>query len=126
MHLVNELSNTIDLPSTLLRAQSLFRRFQRTVEAIDKKNNFPAPSIRQRKPAEPTPSNKDAKQIPSSQGKRPAGAGTGSDASGARPGSPGERSGVKEKVISDELRGLLGRKIVVLDKKAILEHGGGL
>lgn len=126
VRLVNELSNTIDLPSTLLRAQSLFRRFQRTVEAIDKKNNFPAPSIRQRKPAEPTPSNKDAKQIPSSQGKRPAGAGTGSDASGVRPGSPGERSGVKEKVISDELRGLLSRKIVVLDKKAILEHGGGL
>ena len=122
MHLVNELQNTIDLPSTLLRAQSLFRRFQRTVEAIDKKNNFPAPSIRQRKPAEPTPSNKDTKQTPSNQGKRPAGIGTGSDASGARPGSPG----VKEKVISDELRLLLSRKVVVLDKKAIVEHGGGL
>jgi hypothetical protein len=26
----------------------LFRRFQRTVEAIDKKDNFPAPSVRQR------------------------------------------------------------------------------
>ena len=126
MRLVNELSNTIDLPSTLLRAQSLFRRFQRTVEAIDKKSNFPAPSIRQRKPAEPTPSNKDSKQTPVSQGKRPAGAGTGSDASGARPGSPGERAGVKEKVISDELRGLLSRKVMVLDKKAIVEHGGGL
>ena len=126
MRLVNELSNTIDLPSTLLRAQSLFRRFQRTVEAIDKKSNFPAPSIRQRKPAEPKPSNKDSKQTPVNQGKRPAGAGTGSDASGARPGSPGERAGVKEKVISDELRELLSRKVMVLDKKAIVEHGGGL
>ena len=126
LHLVNELSNTIDLPSTLLRAQSLFRRFQRTVEAIDKKNNFPAPSIRQRKPAESTPSNQDAKQTPSNQGKRPAGAGTGSDPSGARPGGPGEGVGATEKVISDELRVLLSRKVVVLDKKAIVEHGGGL
>ena len=124
--LVNELSNTIDLPSTLLRAQSLFRRFQRTVEAIDKKNNFPVPSIRQRKPAEPIPSIKDAKQTPGNQGKRPAGAGTGSDVRGARPGSPAERADAKEKVISDELRGLLSRKVVVLDKKAIVEHGGGL
>ena len=126
VRLVNELSNTIDLPSTLLRAQSLFRRFQRTVEAIDKKNNFPVPSIRQRKPAEPTLSNKDAKQTLGNQGKRPAGAGTGSDVRGARPGSPGERADAKEKVISDELRGLLSRKVVVLDKKAIVEHGGGL
>ena len=55
---VNELSNTMDLPSTLLRAQSLFRRFQRTVEAIDKRNNFPAPpGLRQRKPGPPSRSN---------------------------------------------------------------------
>ena len=33
---------------------------------------------------------------------------------------------MKEKVISDELRLLLSRKVVVLDKKAIVEHGGGL
>lgn len=48
--LVNELSNTMDLPSTLIRAQSLFRRFSRTVEAFDKKNNFPTPTVRQRRP----------------------------------------------------------------------------
>jgi len=54
---VNELSGTIDLPSTIVRAEGLFRRFQRTVEAIDKKNNFPAaPMIRQRLPQPPSPS----------------------------------------------------------------------
>ncbi|KAH8587448.1 GTPase-activating protein GYP7 [Bisporella sp. PMI_857] len=45
---VNELSNTMDLESTLVRAEALFKRFQRTVEAIDKKSNFPAPKLRQR------------------------------------------------------------------------------
>ncbi|EKD16410.1 GTPase-activating protein GYP7 [Drepanopeziza brunnea f. sp. 'multigermtubi' MB_m1] len=45
---VNELSTTIDLESTLIRAEALFRRFQRTVESIDRKSNFPAPKLRQR------------------------------------------------------------------------------
>ena len=116
---VNELSNTIDLPSTLLRAQSLFRRFQRTVEAIDKKHNFPAPTIRQRKPADT---------------ERPASKGKGT-ASGAEPaeGGPSVGSAVaqgigaeREKVISPELRALLKREVEVLDKKAIKEHGGGI
>ena len=40
---VNELSGTIDLQSTMARAEALFRRFQRMVEAIDKKSNFPVP-----------------------------------------------------------------------------------
>jgi hypothetical protein len=48
---VNELSNTIDLPSTLIRAESLYNRFQRTVEAVDRKDHFPIPSnVRQRRP----------------------------------------------------------------------------
>ena len=51
---VNELSGTIDLYSTLVRAETLFRRFQRTVEAIDKKSNFPTPSVRQRLPQPPS------------------------------------------------------------------------
>jgi hypothetical protein len=49
--IVNELSNSIDLESTLIRAEALFRRFQRMVEAIDKKSNFPAPQLRHRQPA---------------------------------------------------------------------------
>ena len=51
---MNDLSNNIDLPSTLTRAERLFLRFQRTVEAIDRKTHFPAPStsasLRARKP----------------------------------------------------------------------------
>ncbi|KIH87159.1 GTPase-activating protein GYP7 [Sporothrix brasiliensis 5110] len=43
---VNELSGTIDLESTLIRAEALFRRFQRLVEAVDKQNNFPAPRLK--------------------------------------------------------------------------------
>ncbi|ROV90236.1 hypothetical protein VMCG_10261 [Cytospora schulzeri] len=42
---VNELSGTIDLESTLIRAEALFRKFQRLIEAIDKKPNFPPPRI---------------------------------------------------------------------------------
>jgi len=40
---VNELSGTIDLESTLIRAEALFKKFQRLVETIDKKQNFPGP-----------------------------------------------------------------------------------
>jgi len=36
----------MDLESTLIRAEALFKRFQRVVEAIDKKSNFPAPKLR--------------------------------------------------------------------------------
>ena len=117
---VNELSNTIDLPSTLLRAQTLFRRFQRTVDAIDKKNTFPAPSVRQRKP--PSSEQVFAKQ----PAKNPAAAGSGTDVNGARPGSAEDEAKAKEKVISPELRGLLSRKVEVLDKGQIAEHGGGV
>lgn len=48
MYVVNELSQTMDLESTLIRAEALFKRFQRIVDAIDKKSNFPAPKLRHR------------------------------------------------------------------------------
>ena len=41
---VNELSSTIDLRSTLNRAEVLFHRFQRTIQAIDRKDTFPLPT----------------------------------------------------------------------------------
>lgn len=52
---INELSGTIELQEILFRAEGLFKRFERTVEAIDRKNTFPAPSteedgLRHRKP----------------------------------------------------------------------------
>jgi len=113
---VNELSNTIDLQSTLVRAESLFRRFQRTVEAIDKKHNFPAPSVRQRK----LPSSPGASQSQN-------GSSSGADTSG-NPGKAAVKDSSidKEKVISPELRQLLSRQIVKLDKKEIVERGGGI
>lgn len=40
---INDLSGTMDFELTLVRAESLHRHFQRTVETIDKKDNFPTP-----------------------------------------------------------------------------------
>lgn len=111
--IVNELSGTIDLQSTLTRAEALFRRFQRTVEAVDRKDNFPTPSnVRQRKPQLPVP------------GPSNAGASTGNNARGqAVAASPTTE---REKVISPELRQLLSRKVEKLDKSEVKEHGGGV
>ena len=119
---MNELSNTIDLPSTLLRAQALFRRFQRTVEAVDKRNNFPTPTVRQRKPADkpssPKPSNSGTTSAV--DGRRRPGSSAGND------GEEEEKGKGKEKVISPELRQLLSRKVETLDKNGVKDHGGGV
>lgn len=40
---INELSGTIELQEILFRAEGLFKRFEKTVEAIDRKDTFPAP-----------------------------------------------------------------------------------
>ena len=110
-NVVNELSGTMDLESTLIRAESLFRRFQRTVEAVDKKSNFPTPSVRQRKPAnDPKSPIATSSATDSATGKAVA-KGIGAE---------------KEKTITPELRSLLSRKVEVLDKKTIQEHGGGV
>jgi len=117
--LVNELSGTMDLESTLVRAESLFKRFQRTIETIDKKGNFPsAPQARQRKlqaalVAGPTlnPPTPNAPAEASSSGTD----------KGKQVGEDGDA-----KVISPELRALLSRKIEKLDKTEVAEHGGGV
>ena len=69
MFIVNELSSTIDLQSTLIQAESLFNRFRRTVEMLDHKNeSFPAPrTLRQRKPLDSS-SQKSASKIPDAAG----------------------------------------------------------
>lgn len=102
----------MDLESTLVRAESLYRRFQRTVETIDKKGNFPsAPGARQRKPITecPGPSDSNGKGSTSAtdNGKQPAGD---DDA----------------RVISPELRTLLSRKVEKLEKEDVVKHGGGV
>jgi TBC1 domain family member 15 len=103
---VNELSNTIDLQSTLIRAEALFRRFQRTVEAIDKKSNFPPPkSVRQRKPLAASTSEVDPAPGGSSN------SAAGNDATAAS----GTAASNKEKIISPELRQLLKREVIKMD-----------
>jgi hypothetical protein len=107
----------MDLESTLVRAESLFRRFQRTVETIDKKDNFPsAPTARQRKPnaessSSPGPSSDTKPQATTS------GTDKGKQVSGGA--KTEEESSVVDKVISPELRALLSRKVEKLDKKDI-------
>ncbi|KAK4504959.1 hypothetical protein PRZ48_002922 [Zasmidium cellare] len=138
---VNELSGTIDLYSTLVRAEALFRRFQRMVEAIDKKSNFPIPSARQRLPQPPSPT----AARPGSDG-RPRQASSSSigsvSGSARRPSqSTAQTSGrertvgdhvaagigaEKERVITPELRSLLSRDVPKLDKTEVQAHGGGV
>lgn len=104
--LVNELSNTMELEPILTRAESLFKRFERSVQAIDKKDNFPAaPTAHQRRPGA---SSSDA----SNKGKSPQQAATGS--SSGVSGSSSLQNAVnadKPKVISPELRELLRKDI---------------
>lgn len=103
MRLVNELSETIDLESTLIRAEYLFRRFQRLIEAIDKKQNFPAPRV--------LPSlDQAAAQSSSSPRAR--------QENGKAPAKP-------TKTISPELRKLLSRKVEILPKGGISRQATG-
>ncbi|EDN93151.1 hypothetical protein SS1G_09016 [Sclerotinia sclerotiorum 1980 UF-70] len=124
---VNELSNQIDLESTLVRAEALFRRFQRTVEAIDRKSSFPKPSIRHRG----TQSTSQVSE-PSNSSGATSGADTGSgQIEGARRDKGKKPNGElevseKPKVISKELRDLLSRKVVVLPRKLVRREGEGL
>lgn len=109
----------MDLESTIVRAESLFKRFQRTVETIDKKGNFPsAPQARQRKlkaaimagPGSP-PSSSNAQAEASSSGTD----------QGKAAGEEGDA-----KVISPELRALLSRKIEKLEKQDVTNHREGV
>ncbi|KAK8058663.1 GTPase activating protein [Apiospora phragmitis] len=103
---VNELSNTIDLDSTLIRAEALFKRFHRLVEAIDKKQNFPKPRVqRNSSTPPPPPSSNAAQKSPSNAGK--------------------VKEEEQRKVISPELRKLLSKDIEVLPRKVVQKKGDG-
>lgn len=102
---VNELSNTMDLVPILTRAESLFHRFERAVQAVDKKDNFPtAPTAHQRRPVSEST---DADKGKSPQ--RPTGTSSGVSA------GPSALQKIidadKPKVISPELRELLSKDI---------------
>lgn len=142
--LVNDLSNTIDLESTLIRAEALFRRFERTVEAIDRKSTFPTPnSVRHRRPGPGSPqgSSDSTNSVPVTISGRTGGepstpppAASGTD---RRPSvSPGRTQPtspnvisfdeVETKVITPELRRLLCRTPPKLEKGEVKQHGGGV
>jgi len=134
---VNELSTTIDLESTLIRAEALFRRFQRTVEAIDKKSSFPAPKLRQRPttsstkpPSSPSSSSSPSNTANTSSTDAVSAGGTNSRGRRASTTAQGEGEGELEeqrpKVISAELRELLSRKVEVLPRKVVRRGGEGL
>jgi TBC1 domain family member 15 len=133
-HVVNELSNTIDLESTLIRAEALFRRFRRTVEAIDKKQNFPAPKLHQRRISQGVAEATKALDSKSPAESGASGTATGSDVS--RPSvtdaskdkgkTPATDPEALRKVISPELRKLLSRKVQVLPRKVVQKKGDGL
>ncbi|PLB49396.1 putative GTPase activating protein [Aspergillus steynii IBT 23096] len=106
---INELSNTMDLLPILTRAESLFRRFERSVQAIDKKNNFPAPSAHQRRPIQDST---DPNKGKSPQNSANAGFSSGVNAGrNSQPPSSSQGSGTEPKVISPELRDLLNKTI---------------
>lgn len=97
----------MDLESTLIRAEQLFRRFQRLVEAVDKKQNFPAP--RTRKDSSPPSSSTSASASP-----RP------SENNGKAAEGPAK------KTITPELRKLLSRTVDVLPRKVVQSKGDGI
>ena len=109
---INELSGTIDLQSTLLRAEGLFRRFERTVETVDRKDRFPAPNTELRKRRQSS-WEAGAPKSPDRAQQRAMSTANASDVSAAIAKGIGAE---KEKVISPELRLLLSRKVITLDE----------
>lgn len=98
----------MDLIPILTRAESLFHRFERLVQAIDKKDNFPVPSAHQRRPPVSTTGTGPA----TGKGKRPQRPEVASSSSIQAP--PAQQSAAnkdKPKVISPELRELLRKDI---------------
>ena len=97
----------MDLVPILTRAESLFRRFERAVQAIDKKDNFPAaPTATQR-------TSSGVNSSDSGKGKSPQNPSVGAS-TGASTGSSALQKIVdadKPKIISPELRELLRKDI---------------
>ncbi|KAI5820105.1 rab-GTPase-TBC domain-containing protein [Pyronema omphalodes] len=104
---VNELSNTIDLKLTLLRAEALFKKFQRTVETVDRKRaaaQGKGKGVTQRRPV--------ATRAGSSSATITASGSSATTSNGTRAGEDDGPS------ISDDLRKLLSREIIRPDPTA--------
>jgi TBC1 domain family member 15 len=97
---VNELSGTIELRETLIRAEGLFKRFERTVGVVDRQTSLPAPNegLRNRK-------GKGVEDTP----------GAAQSAQSGRPASSTSKAPAtqedEKKVITPQLRQLMERKI---------------
>lgn len=131
----------MELEPLLIRAEALYKRFQRTVETIDKKGNFPAPSLIQRPNAtHKSHSNPSSEPVASSSGTDAATShqspykGMTLDSQGERDGAgKGKRKAEDEepstpqgKIVSPELRELMSRKVSVLPRKVVRSKGEGL
>lgn len=96
----------MDLVPILTRAESLFHRFERAVQAVDKKDNFPtAPTAHQRRPV--------SGSTDADKGKAPQHPATGTS-SGVSAGPSALQKIIdadKPKVISPELRELLSKDV---------------
>lgn len=132
----------MELIPILSRAEALFHRFGKKVEAIDKRYNFPPAPARQRKVA--TTGGTTESQPPDTSQPEAT-----SSSVEPRPGQPPQRSSStsasgptgpdcppqqqqsqapavdKERVITPELRRLLSRKLEVMDAADVRKHGGG-
>ncbi|KAK8065686.1 GTPase-activating protein GYP7 [Apiospora hydei] len=117
---VNELSNTIDLDSTLIRAEALYKRFQRLVEAIDKKQNFPKPRVQPKSSTTTSASAATPASAPPASPLR-----SSSNAANTSPGNADKAKEEQKKIISPELRKLLSRDIEVLPRKVVKTKGDG-
>ncbi|KAB5563307.1 GTPase-activating protein GYP7 [Coniochaeta sp. 2T2.1] len=109
---VNELSGSIDLESTLIRAEALFRRFHRLVEAVDKKEHFPGPRRSLGRPSSSGTSPRPA--LPARPGTH-----------ATSPAKPAADSDAAKKIITPELRKLLSRKVEILPRKDVVGKGDG-
>ncbi|KAL2126220.1 hypothetical protein VTI74DRAFT_1408 [Chaetomium olivicolor] len=117
---VNELSCTIDLDSTLVRAEALFKRFQRLVDAVDKKGNFPRP-----RPLSQGSASSAGSNAPTSASAQAGGGRRDTGKAPAQQQQP-EQQKEPEKVITPELRKLLSRQVEVLPRKEVAKKGDGL
>lgn len=120
---INELSNTIDLESTLIRAEVLFKRFQRLVEAVDKKQNFPKPRTQEAPADETAPEKADAPSATS-----PAQNNKNSKSNAQKKGKEAAKKTMPpaERVITPELRKLLSRTMEVLPRETVAKKGDGM
>lgn len=118
---VNELSGNIDLESTLMKAEALFIKFQRVVEAVDKQENFPAP--RRFGVGWSSPSRTSIKQTPDSPSS--GGSGTSDNDSSKDKGKAAETP-AQAKVITPELRKLLNKNYLVLPRSTVSQQGDGM